>query len=133
MALAVAAAGIVAYTHRDWVRYERLSRDGVMTQGWVTGKSDDKQRKVYYAFRTDVKMFTDTGTGGFGNPEFEQLGEGDEVLVYYLRSDPEVSCLGDPSDRVRRQNIALIWVLLPSAALGGWALSRELRSHNLRR
>jgi hypothetical protein len=129
LALAIAAVGFVAYTHRDWVRYERLSRSGVMAQGWVTGKSDARQRKIYYAFTTPRKTFTDTSTGGYGNPPFEALGENDQVLVYYLPEDPDVSCLGDPSDRVREQNIALIWMLLPAAAVGGWALSRELRAH----
>jgi hypothetical protein len=129
LALALAAAGYVAYTHRDWVRYERLSRGGVMSQGWVTGKSDAKRGLVYYAFETPRKVFTDTGSGGFGNPDAAQLNEGDKVLVYYLPDNPDVSCLGDPSDRVREQNIALVWILLPAAGVAGWALSRELRKH----
>src|SRR4051812_17603912 len=96
LALAIAVAGYAAYTHKDWIRYERLGRGGQMTQGWVTGKSEGKgkgKREVYYAFRTPRKVFTDTGSGGFGNPEFDQLEEGEEVLVYYLPEDPDVSCM----------------------------------------
>ena len=127
LALLLAAGGLFAYRHRDWARYERLSRRGVFTKGWVTGKSDGKRGLVYYAFGTPRKVFTDAGTGGHGNPDFDRLDEGDTVLVYYLPEDPDVSCLGDPADRLREQNVALIWVLLPGAAAAGWLLSRELR------
>ena len=129
LAVILAGGGLFAYRHRDWGRYERLRRAGVFTTGRVTGKSDAKLRQVYYAFDTARKMFTDIGTGGYGNPEFERLETGDPVLVYYLPDDPDVSCLGDPSDRVRDQHNTLVWVLLPGLALAGWALSRELRRH----
>lgn len=129
LACLLAAAGVFAYSHRDWARAERLRRTGMLTTGRVTGKSDAKRRQIYYAFDTPRKMFTDVGTGGYGNPDYDHLEEGDPVIVYYLPEDPDVSCLGDPGDRVRDQHNTLMWVLLPGFALGGWALSRELRRH----
>ena len=126
----VAAAAVIAcflYVHRDWPLCWRLQRQGVATTGWVIGKSDAKQRRVYYAFSARQKIYTETGEGGYGNPSFGGLSEGDKVTVYYLPSDPAVSMLGLPEERLLRQHAAMAWTLLLAGAVVAWVFRREIR------
>ncbi|MDE2040378.1 MAG: hypothetical protein KGO96_14205 [Elusimicrobia bacterium] len=126
LALSLGAALLFAYWNRDWLRYERLSSRGVATKGWVIGKRE-AARRIDYAFKTPRKIFTASGVAGHGNPSFERIEQGDWLLVFYLPENPDVSCLGDPADRLHARDAALLWVLLPGVAAAGWLLSRELR------
>ena len=122
----VLVAGFVC-SHRDWPRYQRLQRDGVRVEGWVIGKSSAKERLVHYAFQGPVKIVTAAGKAGYGNPEFDALQEGDTLIVYFLPSDPNQSCLGIPEERLREQHVVMVWLLLPAGIAAAWGLSRELK------
>jgi hypothetical protein len=124
---ALALLGAFLYTHRDWPRYWALRREGAPARGWVIGKSEGRRRLVYYAFQGPKKVQTDAGEAGFGNPEFDELGEGDPVTVYFLPSRPEVSMLGLPDERLIEQHTLLVWGLIASIAGVVWAFRRELR------
>lgn len=93
----------------------------------MIGKSSAKERLVHYAFQGPVKIVTAAGTAGYGNPEFDALQDGDGVLVYFLPSDPDQSCLGIPEERLRAQHVAMVWMLLPAGVAAAWGLSRELK------
>ena len=128
-ATALALFAAFLYTHRAWPRYWALRRDGAPAQGWVIGKSDGKRGLVYYAFQGPTKIQTETGEAGFGNPEFDQLSEGDPVTVYFLPNRPQVSMLGVPDERLIEQHTLLVWGLIGSFCAVAWAFRRELSRH----
>jgi hypothetical protein len=119
-------AGLL-YRQRDWPRHWRLYKHGVAASGWVTGKSDGPDKLVHYAFATPLKTFTGSGEADYGNPSYDALSPDDQVVVYYLPENPDVSCLGDPKARLREQHAAMVWILLPGLAAAAYALRGELK------
>lgn len=123
----VAALALFFYLHRDWPRYWRLERDGVSVDGAVIGKRDGPPPQVDYSFQGPVKIQTATGEAGYGNPEYDQLGVGDRVIVFYLPDHPEVSMMGLPLLRFREPHQLLIDLLLLAGPWGAWLFWRELK------
>ena len=94
-----------------WPDYRRLAHHGRATTGWVTATGLNGQRKVNYSFAADGRIYSGLGRAGFGAPNFTSLQKGDDVLVFYLPKEPEVSVLGDPGDHLRQQNRILAFIL----------------------
>lgn len=126
LALALLVTGVFLYMHRDWAVYRRLAKDGLGTDGWVTGK-DEKTKRVDYAFNGPKKMNTGSGRAGYGNKEFDELAVGDSVIVYFAPDDPNVSCLGLPAERLRAQHGVMVWAFILLVPTIGWALRAELK------
>jgi hypothetical protein len=111
----------------DWPKYRRLMDHGAGVDGRVTGKGLVGGRKVHYSFLVGGRLYSGTGRAGYGNPEYDQLSEDDEVIVFYLPKNPDVSCLGDPKEHIRDQNRVMSLALLVFTPVLLLALGRELR------
>jgi len=83
-----------------------LSKSGVRTLGRVTSLEPTNHQAVRYSYVVDSREYSGVGNAGHGNPEFEQLGVGQSVLVYYDPGNPEVSYLGYPEARLHGN----VWV-----------------------
>lgn len=135
---AVLAAGLlclfgsVLYLNRDWPLCWEINQHGVRAEGWVIGKGEGKSGLVHYAYRGPRKVHTSSGPPGYGTPPFDDLHEGDPVVVYFLPDRPEVSFLGLPDARLLRQHSIMVWTLLGACALAGWTFRRELLRHAAR-
>lgn len=124
--LAAAAALLVVVSPFQWPKYRRLMTEGTWTNGWVVSKDAKRGRKVYYAFTVSEREYSGIGRAGYGNREFDELGVGDRVVVFYLPKDPDVSTLGDPAEHLREQNrVILLGVFLAVPGIF-WAVRREL-------
>lgn len=75
---------------------EQFTKTGVGIYGKVTGTEPDNHRLVKYSYEVNGKKYTGDGYAGRGNPNFEQIQVGREVIIYYDAEAPEKSILGYP-------------------------------------
>ena len=76
----------------NWPRYYRLVKQGVLTEGSVTRKEPKNHQTVHYSYYVGQSIYNGIGSGGNGNPSFEELKIGDKVMVFHLPSNPQTSC-----------------------------------------
>ena len=119
-------AGAVIYGNFHFKRLRALQRDGVPVTGWVTGKSAGDDKLVHYAFRANDQVKTGHDLTGEGTPDFTSIKVGDEIIVFYDRQNPDISCLGDPKERLRTGHNAFVYLLIATVPLIALALRREL-------
>jgi hypothetical protein len=100
--------------------FYRLKRDGVRTEGVITRLEPGNHRAVDYTYNVGGEVFSGIGRSGFGNPDFDRLAVGQEVIVYYLSYDSRESCLGIPDELFQNdlQPIILSGITFPLLALG---------------
>ena len=96
-------------------------------EGWVTAKGLDGSRLVNYSFMVGQSLHSGIDKAGLGSPDYDSLGVDDDVIVYYLPEDPDVSSLGDPKDHLRAQNRYLLLGLLACVPVLWISVRRELR------
>jgi uncharacterized protein DUF3592 len=98
-----------------WPTYYGLAVEGVATRARVTAKEPENHRFVRYSYIVDGIFHDGLGNAGFGNPAFEQISIGDEVIVYYDPRNPEVSFLGDAKHQLNSitRGVVFITVCLP--------------------
>jgi hypothetical protein len=94
------------------VQFYRLKEEGVRAKGMVTKLEPGNHQSVYYSFVLSGRIYSGIGRAGFGNPEFCCLTVGQSLIVYYLPSDPFVSCSGVPLELIRNE--------LPPIVLAGF-------------
>ena len=96
---------IIAGRTGEILTYWRLLNDGRATLGTVARTACDAHASVFYRFTVTGREYTGRGSAGYGTPECRQLRENDQVVVYYLPSDPAVSQPGDIRERWENQLI----------------------------
>lgn len=127
LAAALAGLGTLLWS-QHWPRYRALQDRGVAAEGWVTAKGLGGRGIVNYSFMVGGKLFSGAGPAGNGAPDYDELSPDDDVIVYYLPSDPDVSSLGDPKEHLRGQNRAILALLAAAAPVLWLSVRRELRS-----
>ena len=116
------ALAIVVPISDNLLRYHRLEH-GLCTAGVVTGLEPWNHQAVHYKFNVAGKDYSASGRAGFGNPEFNSLGIGQQVAVYYLPGNPDESCLGIPSELEENEIVplALAGIIFPLIAIAGFS------------
>jgi len=101
------------------VRFLRLKRQGIRTNGLVTDLEPTNHQAVHYSFKVAGRTYSGIGRAGFGNPEF-CLTRGQDLIVYYLPSDHFESCAGNPKELISNEvpPIVLAGITFPLFALG---------------
>ena len=81
---------------------------------------------VCYQFIAGGHEYSGWGSAGFGTRDCDDLKVGDEILVYYLPSDPTLSRPGSIRERWANEliSIFLAVALVPTAIV--WAVWRQL-------
>jgi hypothetical protein len=104
------------------IRFYRLAHEGVATRGVVTALAPRNHRAIYYSFGTEGNQYAGIGRAGFGNPPFELIYVGEEVLIYYMPEEPRVFCLGYPDELLKNEMIPIILasVTFPPVILLAW-------------
>ena len=118
--LAFAGLGLaIGLTLTDWLKYRSLS-SGVRTYGRVIAKEPENHQLVRYSFGVGQESFEGVGHGGRGNPPFQQLNVGDQVVVFYDAANPNLSVMGNPSShqKVELGGIVFLVLFLPLFPLG---------------
>ena len=103
----------------NWPKYYRLAKQGVLTEGSVTQKEPENHQIIRYSYFVGKNIYNGVGHDGFGNPSFEEINVGERVKVHYLPKNPEISCLGNPSQLLENETIPIIGAALvfPSLAI----------------
>ncbi|HTK27409.1 MAG TPA: DUF3592 domain-containing protein [Pyrinomonadaceae bacterium] len=73
-----------------------LANHGIAIYGWVVKKDPENHAAVTYSYVVDNVRYSGTGGSGRGNPRFDQLQQGDQVVVFYDPNNPADSFLGYP-------------------------------------
>src|SRR5215472_3804075 len=97
----------------NWIRYYRLARHGIPTEGLVTSPPDPHNHGVSsYSYAVGQQTFTAT--------DHPRAAEGQAITVFYLPAGPTVSCPGDPHGRLRDESvpIGIASLLFPTLIVG---------------
>ena len=98
-------------------------RQGLRSNGVVTGLEPANHQAVRYKFDVSGNEYSGVGRAGYGNSEFCCLSVGQNVIVYYDPADPSKSCLGIPEKLIKNEipPILLAGIVFPVFALAGWS------------
>ena len=88
----------------------RFSENGVAVYGEVTGKDPADHQRVEYSYHVDGVSYHGKGQGGSGNPSFQDLQIGQQVVVFYDPARKESSFLGYPQIDLKR-NEQFAWAI----------------------
>src|SRR5215203_2443187 len=80
----------------------RFSEQGVPVYGEIIGKDAADHQRIHYSYTANDVLYTGQGQAGSGNPSFEDLAVGQQVVVFYDRAKPESSFLGYPQIDLKR-------------------------------
>ena len=124
----VACALAVVVGHFNVPRYWRMLNDGLATRARVMRTACDNHGSVFYRFEAAGREYTGVGNAGFGTPECGHLKPGDQIVVYYLRWDPNVNLPGEIRHRWDNELIFLLLVITIFPALAVSSCWRYLRA-----
>ena len=99
---------LLAHCNRDF----KLMRSGKTIKAYVQLLEPTNHQFVHYSYTVDTIKYHGIGRADFGNPSFEELSVGMELIAYYLPSDPSDSCLGNPRDIFRDNLRFLVLIIL---------------------
>jgi hypothetical protein len=113
-------------------RYYQLDRGGTHVEGVVTAKEPQNHRLIRYRYSAAGHEYAGTGSGGYGNPDFDGLRVGDRLRVVYLTTSPGLSTAGDPHARFlgELQSAGVIGLLVSGGAF--WGMRRKKRAEPVR-
>jgi Protein of unknown function (DUF3592) len=77
---------------------------GVPIYGRVTLKEPDEHQLVTFTYEVNGKQYTGIGNADRGNPAFDKIQIGEQVVVFYDSENPEESILGYPRLYARANN-----------------------------
>lgn len=92
----------------DWPKWHGLATRAVQTNGIVTAKEPSNHMSIRYSYIVGQQTYAGVGHVGGATPKFEQLKEGDSIVVFYDSANPEVS---SPST-ANRQSTSIIMAVL---------------------
>jgi hypothetical protein len=108
----------------NWKRYWDLSRVGLATEGHVIAKEPDNHMSVRYTYQANGETLVGAQSVGRSINGFNL---GDPVKIYYLPSDPSVSCFCDPRSKLTSETLAIFLAALATSAFVAVMLNRKLR------
>jgi hypothetical protein len=96
------------------LKYRALVSGGVRAYGTILTLESENHQSVSYSYKASGVTYKGAGTAGYGNPSFQSLSQGDQLLLYYVATEPEVSSLGEPRERLQNE---IVFVLSPSVLI----------------
>ena len=88
----------------DSSEFEPFISGGQTIYGTVKNKDRENHRLIGYMYTVNGRQYSGTGHSGSGNPDFDEIDIGQQVIVAYDRKNPEKSVLGYPEDYLAREN-----------------------------
>jgi hypothetical protein len=125
-AIVGAVLGIIV-GHFNIPLYWRMLNDGRVARAVVLRTACENHGSVFYRFEVAGREYTGVGNAGFRTPDCDRLKPGDQIDVYYLTSDPDVSLPGEIRDRWDNELMSLFLVITVFPALIISGLWRHLR------
>jgi hypothetical protein len=98
-----------------------LASKGTSTRGHITAIEPNNHRSVHYVYTVGNNTYSGVGHGGAGNPDFEYLAVGQDVMVFYDPSNPQDSILGYPEQHfsVDIGGVIFVAIVLPLFVMYG--------------
>jgi hypothetical protein len=104
-----------------------LTRKGIPVCGTLTGFEPNNHQEAHYSYEVNGKSYSGSQQGGTGDQQGALICRSDAsgrngYVVYYLPSDPGVSCLGNPGALFENEAVfvSLGMVFVPTLFLLGW-------------
>ena len=94
----------------------KLTKYGIETKAYVKYLEPQNHRAVHYTFKVGAREYQGVGRAGFGNATFDQLSPGQEVVAFYLPSNPDMSCIGVPRQILWNNVVPLLLLAVISVA-----------------
>ena len=76
--------------------FNKFEERGVAVYGKVIDKEPQNHARIIYTYNVNGKQYTGYGGAGRGNPRFDQIEIGEQIVVYYDAEFPESSIPGYP-------------------------------------
>lgn len=85
----------------------RLYRQGVSSQGWITGLDRSNHNTVSYSFVVRTRTYAGSQQGFSG---LAGASLGNSLRITYLPQDPSISLADEPSERLENEAITVVLV-----------------------
>jgi len=102
-----------------------LSRRGVKTRGVVTILEPKNHEIVRYRYAVSGRDYEGSGHGGRGNAAFSNMTIGQDVIVFYDPTKPEISTLGYPERHLTVNLAGVVFVAIAIPLVVVWTLARR--------
>lgn len=101
---------------------ELMTIEGKQIYARVVAKEPENHQTIRYVFDLNGVEYTGSGAAGAGNPSFQEIQIGDDVVVFYNPSNPQESILGNPWEDLGAQYTGImfstiVFPILPMAFL----------------
>ncbi|HEV7698612.1 MAG TPA: DUF3592 domain-containing protein [Pyrinomonadaceae bacterium] len=103
---------------------EHMTQKGLSVAAVVIKKEPENHATLTYRYTVAGTEYIGTGGAGDDNPQFDEIGLGDEIVAYYDSDDPSKSIAGNPWYDLRRNQsgamfTTLVFPVIPMAWLIG--------------
>lgn len=116
---------------------QELTTNGQSVYGQVLAKYPENHASISYSYVVDGVQYHGSGSAGFGNPPFDEIKPGQDVVVIYDPADPSISYLGSPEAKLINQRtgkalftftMSFVWLLILSIV---YLVSRMIKKASL--
>lgn len=117
----------IGYLVFDQAHVIRLAEDGIEAYGKVTSKEPDNHRAIRYTYVVDGHEYSGSGAAGRGNENFDEIGIGESVVIFYDPVNPADSFLGYPQGLADSQDTLIIIISISLSVIAPALLFRFRR------
>jgi hypothetical protein len=100
---------LVARKIFDTTELNRLIDFGKPVYGQVASKDAGNHATLAYSYVVEGAQYEGTGSAGHGNPRFEEIAVGQDLIVVYDTSNPSRSIPGYPQNYLLAQNSGMAY------------------------
>jgi len=86
--------------------------DGKPIWGKVIAKDPENHATIRYTYVVDGTSYSGQGGSGRGNPRFDDIKVGDNVVVYYDPTDPAKSFMGYPQYKLQASYSVVVFLAI---------------------
>ena len=110
----LATAFTLGLGHLNWVQYNSLCHQGVKATARVTRFEPQNHNSFFYSYAIGGHVYE-----GGGHPYGWHPQPGEMVDIFYVPTDPAISCYGNPQDLRRNETIfiASVAIIFPALIL----------------
>ncbi|HZE72058.1 MAG TPA: DUF3592 domain-containing protein [Pyrinomonadaceae bacterium] len=108
----------------NWRSYKALAKRGIATQGQITAKEPENHMSIRYSYLVGAETFS--GLESVGN-SIGSLNVGDKVTVFYLPTNPALSCFCDPDYKLKSETVTILLAGFSTSFVVMFVLYRKLR------
>ncbi len=109
----------------NWRKYNDLVKMGIPTEARIVTKEPDNHLSVRYSYIVNQQDFS--GLESVGRKRINGLNVGDNVRIYYLPTNPAISCFCDPREKLINETQATVLAAVFGSLIIVGLVFRKLR------